>query len=362
MHTTKYQPESVFHPGITLQEKLDELGMGPKEFAVRTGKPEKTITAILKGESSVTTEMAFLFENVLRIPAHFWTNNQRRYDEYMASLQRAEEVKNSIDWAKQFPVNEMVKKQWIQAAKTWEEKTEQLLMFFGVSNPKGWEDYYLKQELKVTFRISLAHANHPYALSAWLRQGELSASKLQASEYSGKKFKDILPEVRALMAKQPSGFFAKLQSMLLSAGVKVVHTPCLPNAPCNGATRWLHETPLIQLSGRYNRNDIFWFTLFHEVGHILLHGKKDIFLEKVEYSDKDLEKEKEADEFAVKWTLSEEEEAEITNRKSINRNDVIDFAKRFNTHPAIIIGRLQHRGLIHHTDGRNLIEPVNLED
>lgn len=76
-------PAKVYHPGVTLKEKLEELNMGPKEFAIRSGKPEKTIAAILKGTSSITPEMAILFENILKIPAHFWLNNQRYYDRFM---------------------------------------------------------------------------------------------------------------------------------------------------------------------------------------------------------------------------------------------------------------------------------------
>ncbi len=45
----------------------------------------------------------------------------------------------------------------------------------------------------------------------------------------------------------------------------------------------------------------FWRTLFHEIGHILMHGKKDIFIENVNYGYKNPEKEREADEFASLW-------------------------------------------------------------
>jgi Zn-dependent peptidase ImmA (M78 family) len=123
----------------------------------------------------------------------------------------------------------------------------------------------------------------------------------------------------------------------------------------------LNDTPFIQLTGRYNRNDSFWFTFFHEAGHILLHGKKDIFLEKVEYSDKDMGKEKEADEFAVKWTLTEAEEAIILAAVPLDEQKVRRFATQFNTHPAIIIGRLQHKQLVPYSFGREYFEPVVFE-
>lgn len=355
----QYIPQIAFHPGDTLTEKLDELEMGPKEFALRTGKPEKTIIAIMKEKSSITPEMAVQFEHVLKIPAHFWLNIQRNYDEYLAREERKELLSLSTSWAKKFPLAEMIKKGWLLQNSTLEGKTADLLAFFSISSHTAWEDYYLKQQLKVAFRISLAHTKEPYAISAWLRKGDLQATELSSKDYSEKKFKEVLPEIKRIMAKHPADFFKTLQASCLEAGVKVVHTPCLPKAPIVGSTRWLNDTPLIQLSGRYNRNDSFWFTFFHEAGHILLHGKKDIFLEKIEYSDIDLKKEEEADNFAVKWTLSKEEEQEIIDSAPLTESDIKSFAKKFNTNPAIIIGRLQHDRLISYGLGRNFFKPVD---
>jgi addiction module HigA family antidote len=357
----QYFPSVVFHPGETLAEKLEEMEMGPKEFALRTGKPEKTIIAVLKGESSITPDMAVQFENVTRIPAHFWMNHQRGYDEYIAREKRQTVIQEALAWAKQFPLADMIKKGWLPQVATIEEKTMEMLAFFGFSNHTAWEDYYFKQQLKVAFRISLAQTKEPYAISAWLRKGELQAAELEANDYSEKKFKEALPELKSIMANHPEGFFNQLQSICLEAGVKVVHTPCINKAPISGSTRWLNDTPFIQLTGRYNRNDSFWFTFFHEAGHILLHGKKDIFLENLDYSDKDFEKEKEADLFAVKWTMTDDEEAEILAAAPLSEVDIRNFAKQFTTHPAIIIGRLQHKKLIPYSLGREYFEQVIFE-
>jgi len=357
----QYNPQSVPHPGATLEEKLEEMGMGPKEFALRTGKPEKTITAILKGDSSITPDMAVQFENVTKIPAHFWMNHQRGFDEYIAREKRKAVIDQAIEWAKLFPLKEMIKKEWLPQVENIHETTMAMLAFFGFSHHSAWEDYYFNQQLKVAFRISLANTNEPYAISAWLRKGELQAAELHANGYSEKKFKTALSELKIVMAEHSVNFFNQLQDICLNAGVKVVYTPSLPKAPIYGCTRWLNDAPLIQLTGRYNRNDSFWFTFFHEVGHILLHGKKDIFLEKVEYSDKDKVKEQQADEFAVKWTLTEEEEATILEAMPLDEQKIRSFANQFNTHPAIIIGRLQHKELIPYSLGREYIEPIIFE-
>jgi len=122
-----------------------------------------------------------------------------------------------------------------------------------------------------------------------------------APPYEPKKFKAALTKIKSLLAEPQPDFFEKLQRVGLDAGVKVVHTPRLNSIAVSGCTRWLNDTPLIQLSGPIRQGRTFAFTFFHEAGHILLHGKKDIFLEHVEYSDKDKVKEAEANAFAEKW-------------------------------------------------------------
>lgn len=358
MSSNQYFPQSIPHPGRTLAEKLEEMGMGPKEFAIRTAKPEKTIIAVLKGESSITSDMAIQFENVTKIPANYWINHQKSYDEYRARQRQMESLEASSDWARQFPYAAMVKLGWIPKQTRAQDKAAELLSFFSLANHKAWEDYYLHQQLKVAFRISLASTSQPHPISAWLRMGEIQATDITAKPYSERAFKAALPSIKAIMAQHPADFFQQLQWICAEVGVKVVHTPCLPKAPLNGSARWVNETPLIQLTGRHKRNDIFWFTFFHEAGHILLHGKKDIFLEEVDYSDKDARKEQEADDFAISWTLTMEQEEEIMAAVSLDESLIPLFAQRFNTHPAIIVGRLQRRGRVTYAFGKQFFETL----
>lgn len=357
----EYRPESVTHPGLTLTEKLNELDMGNKEFSVRVGKPEKTITAVTKCTSSITPEMAVKFEDVLDIPASFWLSRQRRYDEYKARLKRNEEIKNAIEWSKGFPYSAMAKFGWVPVTRKNEEKVEALFDFFGVSDHNAWEAYYYKQELKVSFRISLAHTNESKAVSAWLRAGQSAAQTISAPQYNSSLLKESIKEIKDLMAKHPDDFFKTLVQICLKSGVKVVYTPCLPKAPIHGSTRWLGDNPLIQLSARYKTNDRFWFTFFHELGHILLHGKKYISIENIDYIDQDVDKEKEADDFAIKHTFSKEQEKEVIEAAPLSSDDIIKFARRFNTHPALIIGRFHNKKLVHYSVGREFIMSIDLE-
>ena len=157
-------------------------------------------------------------------------------------------------------------------------------------------------------------------------------------------------------------FFSQLQDLCLQAGVKVFYTPKMPKAPISGSTRWIKDTPVIQLTARYRQNDRFWFTFFHEAGHILLHGKKYISLENVNFSDADPVKEQEAHDFAEEWTFSKKQEEEVISAAPLSQDDIINFAKKYNTHPAMIIGRLQHMELIHYSIGREFIKSIDLSN
>jgi HTH-type transcriptional regulator / antitoxin HigA len=356
----QYKPDVVFHPATTLNEKLEEMGMSRKEFALRTGKPEKTIIAVLNEESSITPEMAIKFENVTRIPAGFWLRYQQRYDEFKTREKLKWVVAEAENWAKEFPYAEMAKRNWVAPTRNVEEKTINLLSYFGVASHTAWEKLYMESELKVAAYTSLKHTHEPHAISAWLRQGELQAKQMNAPVFDVKKLKSNIPAMRRLMVEQPVTFFEQLQELCLQAGVILLFTPKLPKVPLSGSTRWLNNTPLIQLTARYKKNDCFWFTFFHELGHIVLHGKKYISLENVDFAAADPQKEEEAHQFAVAQTFTNEQEQEVLQKNTITEQDIINYAKKFNTHPAMIIGRLQHDGYIHYSVGRQFMEPVDL--
>ena len=358
----EYAPQTVTHPGITLREKLGEMGMSQKEFAVRTGKPEQTIVKVINGESSLTPDMAVQFESVLRIPATFWLKRQQLYDEVVARAKRSELLANASEWARKFPLKKMTEFGWLPKQRNPDELAGLLLDFFSMSSPEAWEGYYLSQKLKVDFRISLAHFSEPYAISSWLRQGELDSLELEAAPYDKKRFMAALPAIKQIMAEHPEDFFPQLQKMCRDAGVKVVYTPCLTKAPIHGSTRWLYDnTPLIQLSARYKQNDRFWFTFFHEAGHILLHGKKHISIECDQDEIEGDSKELEANDFAVFWTFSEEEEQEVLAKGLLDEQDIIEYARKFGTHPAMIIGRFHHKRILPFSVGRKFIRPIQLD-
>jgi Zn-dependent peptidase ImmA (M78 family) len=258
----------------------------------------------------------------------------------------------------------MAQKGWVIATRKAEEKAVALFDFFGMSSHESWENFYLKGALPASFRISLTHAKVPHAISAWLRMGDIEAGKLNAPAYSKKALKTALPDLKAVMADQPDDYREQAQKILLATGVKLVFISCIKKAPVNGVARWIEKnnTPLIQISSRYKRNDIFWFSLFHEIGHIFLHGKKEIFLENVDYEGADQDKEDEADAFAEAWTFTKAQEQEVLEALPLTDDEIRGFAQGFGTHPAMIVGRLHHLEVYHPIQGQDLIVKLKWGD
>jgi HTH-type transcriptional regulator / antitoxin HigA len=159
---------------------------------------------------------------------------------------------------------------------------------------------------------------------------------------------DALPVMRAIMIKAEPNFFEQLQLICAEIGIKLCYVPNLPKAPISGCARWYQDVPLIQLSARHKRYDSLWFTFFHELGHILLHGKSEVFLEDGSYSEQNAHKEKQADDFAQNQLINNQ------LFKTIHTSDISDVAwfqstaHKAETHRSILHGRLQHDGLIGH--------------
>jgi len=347
-------------PGDTLQEHLDYIGMNQNELAERMGRPKEKINDIIKGREPITTDTAYQLEKVLSIPASFWLNRENEYRQELYELEQQEALKKQKDWAVQFPLRELKKMGFLPDLRNTEKLVEPLLKFFGIASPEEWNRIYVDKEVSVAFRVSLAHTQNPKALSAWLRIGELEAKKMELPPYDKKTFRATLKFIKELAYEMPEGFEQQLKEICAEAGVALVYTQNLPKAPISGATRWYMNIPMIQLSGRYKTDDHFWFTFFHEAGHILLHGKKDIFLEDLEGAENDQEKEEEANRFAVKWLLTDRQLQEILDVKDARYSDIQAFSDKFRTPIGYIIGRLQHTGYIHHSEGYDLKRKVEL--
>jgi hypothetical protein len=195
--------------------------------------------------------------------------------------------------------------------------------------------------LPVAYRQHNSHEVFPEAVSAWLRKGELMAATMQCADYNKEAFRMALDEIRKLTTESPEDFVPTMQTLCAKAGVAVVLVPPLPKTGVSGATRWLNPNKaIIQLSVRYKTDDHLWFTFFHEAGHILLHGKKELFLEGT--NGLDGEKETEANMFAQNELIPRKAYRQFIDNVDFSPGAIKSFAKEVAIAPGIIVGQLQH--------------------
>lgn len=342
----EFSPNYAIPPGEILDEELQSRGMSQAELAQRTGLTPKAINELVKGKTSLTPESALKLERVFRQPAEYWLNLERLFQEATARrFERERQAENTV-WLSRFPLRAMIKLGWVKHFKDPVDQMNELLSFFGIASPAQWKVIW--DDIEVAYRKSNAFSAQHESLSAWLRQGELVAEGLHCSPFNAVLFREALNDIRALTRDEnPNSFIPKLIRRCADCGVAVALVPELPNTHVSGATRWItKDTALIQLSFRYKSDDHFWFTFFHEAGHILKHGKKHLFIED---DQEDNELEREANIFANNLLIPAKEFKAFVTKKNFSKARVLSFAESLSIAPGIVVGRLQHANWIPHT-------------
>ena len=325
MNEKKIELWHVPSPGSELAEKLEEMGLDANDLAARMGYTPKAVNDILQGNCRITPESAISLEMVTEIPAIYWLRRQMSYDEFISRERIKASLSDQSLWKKSFP-SEINVREWVRYDKGDEKSLMPLLKFFAVASPQAWDGYYKDAKLKVAFRISLAEVKDPYATSAWIRRGEILSDRdpMEKQEQIPvrKRLKAALPEIIAFAAANKTlpkrakkityttpeadvvdDCMTGLQELCRKIGIRVLFVQNFKSAPIHGMYRWYKDVPLIQLHDRFEKRATMWFTFFHELAHVLYHGKKGICLQNIEITHNHPEKEEEANCFAQKCML-----------------------------------------------------------
>lgn len=340
-----YSPERVSAPGESLRKALAAVELSQTDFAAKLGKTDKFVSELINGKAAITPETAIHLERVLGTPASYWNNRERTYREWLARQKATEELAAHAEWATCFPVAAMAKYGWIERRPRGPQMVAELVEFFGIATPREWTNVWGGTRLPaVAFRQSKSYEVDQFALSAWLRFGEVQAQRMDCAEYDKDVFRQSLVEARQLTIEEPEVFQPALIDLCCKAGVALVFTPDLPKTRVHAAVRWLGpRRALIQLGLRYKTDDQLWFSFFHEAAHIVRHGKKLEFLETNGLSD---EAEVEADNAAADMLVPASAYRDFAATRSFSKAGIRSFAESVGVAPGIVVGRLQHDGCL----------------
>ena len=338
--TYQYQPDYAVPPGWVLEERLEVNSISQAEFARRCGRSPKFISDIIAGKAPVEAKTALQFEKVLGVSANIWLGIEKRYRLHLVRETEAREAEASADWARGFPVNELAKRGAIHKVRSVGEKVTELLRFFGVASVEAWKNRY--EAASVAFRHSPSFESDEFALAAWLRLVEIEAETQNTDEYDRPEFAKAMKSVRLLTQAKLPHALEDARKLCNNAGVALVWVKPLPKARLSGAAWWLSpRKPVIALSARHKSDDHLWFSLFHEAAHIMLHSKKDVFVDGTN-GDVDAD-EAEANKWAARSLVPSSAWQRFLDAGAYRSEDAIrTFAVAQEIAPGIVVGRLQH--------------------
>lgn len=341
---TSFQPNYTVAPGAVLNEHRDAAGLTQAELAQRLGFSVKHVNRILAGLEPVTPETALKLESIFGLGAGIWLGLEAKYQEQLAKSAEMQTLETEKAWLTNIPHRSMAKLGWIPKECRGVDLVRSLRSFFGVGSldylPKIWAD------VQAAYRKSEAFASHEWAMLAWLARGKREAESIQVNPHDSTGLRDALPEIKALSRLPGVTFVENLIEQCAKFGVVLVFIPAPEGARVCGATRWLDkDRALVQLSLRYKTDDQLWFTLFHELGHVLLHGKREQFID-FDRLPSDSEAEKEANDFAARQLVNPNDLNRFIAASDFSVQAVRRFAAQQVVADGIVVGQLQFRGVV----------------
>ena len=332
-------------PGATIKEQILDRGMSQKEFATRMGMSEKHISKLINGEVQLTVDMARRLELVLGVPLQFWCNLETIYRAKLAKVAEENAIDADILMAKKFPYREMAQNGWVEETTKAENKVINLRKFFEVVQLDMLHGSLTPAGIACR-KLSETEKSY-YALVAWAQKAKLESRKVQTQPIDIKLLKNSISEIRKMTRMPAKEFCKKLSVLLAECGIAIVFLPHIGGSFLHGATFYDGNKIVLGLTVRGKDADKFWFSLFHELAHII-YGH----IGKVEgTTDED---EKDADLYASETLIPEERFNAFAQSGNITESKIKKFADEEGIDAGIVLGRLQKYGYVQYGWYKNL--------
>lgn len=339
----EYNDRIAFHPGYYLKEIIDESGLTQEDFAKRLNTTPKNLSVLLKGNQSLSIDIAAKLSRMLGTTVAYWLNLQQIYDEMLAEFLSNEELKKEREVFKlldykyfrdYFGLPDIPRKT--------DEQIASVRKFLAVSSLTVLE----QQNLAVSFRSYTSYLSRSNIVNAntMVQIAINIALREEAPKFNKKKFQEAVGFALTQTCNHQN-FFPMVKKAFKEAGVILVALPNLKNSGINGATKKVDGKVLLMVNDRRHFADTFWFTLFHEIGHIMNGDYGITFRENKNESEDD------ADLYAQRKLIPQEQyEQFIQQNRIFNEKNIREFANYIHQDPGIVFGRLQNDGMIPFTE------------
>lgn len=322
-------------PGETIKEQLQDRGMTQKEFAERMELSQKHVSKLINGEVHLTQNVALKLSYVLGIPASFWNNLESIYREQLQNVEIEKKMESDKSIARKFPYADCARLGWLPTTRKIEEKIHNLREFFQVSHLTL---IFESSTDNISFRRLVENANTDYSAIMWIQKARNVADKMNADKINISNLSKELNTIRDMTTKDPYDFYPQLTELLAKSGIKLVLLESLKGSFLHGATFLYRNSIVLGITDRGKDADKFWFSLFHEIAHIILgHIYEQETNETMEL---------EADKYAQSILIPVDDYNEFISTGEFNRGTISRFSEKINISSGIVVGRLQNDGYI----------------
>ena len=342
-----YRDIMAFHPGYYVAEIIEDMGVTQAEFAVRMGTTSKTLSQLVNGQANISNDLAQKLSTMLGTSIDFWLNLQTAFDEKVIEINKAKSTDEQAEIVAVIDYSYFVRLVNLPVARTVREKIDNLCSFFRIADLR-----ILRQnDFLVNFRTGIATVEDKNIINsrAWLQTALNVAARIETAPFNADKLKAYIPEIRTMTLQDPEVFLPRLREIFSDCGVAFVLLPYLKNSGINGAVKWINQDRVVlAMNDRRLNADTFWFSLFHEIKHVLQQKTKTVFVSssKQEMKAMDEKLEEDADIFAQNTLIPIRDYRQFAPSKYTSDAEIIAFAKKIGIHPGVVAGRLQHDHII----------------
>jgi HTH-type transcriptional regulator/antitoxin HigA len=355
------QLAETFSPGESVMEELEERGWSQRDLAAIMGVQPSVVNGIVKGTKPISLDLAQNLAAAFGTSAQYWINMDTAYRLKLSSQPHvATSIRSSL--YEVAPVNEMIKRGWIESAQDVEVLRSRVEDFFD----RPLSELESEPELCAARKGTDYYQKPTSSQRAWIRRVRVLAKAVQAVPFTDASVDIVLEKLRPLMSHAEET--RHVPRIMAECGIRFLIVEHLPQTRIDGVCLWLDENrPVIALSMRYDRLDYFWFTVMHELGHVkkrdgfaVAFPDIDLVGEKAALTNQKPEFEQTADRFASEHMINESEMDNFIVRVKplFSKVKIQGFALRQGVHPAIVIGQLQHKGAIHWSHSREFLVKV----
>lgn len=338
----EYNDTIAFHPGYYIEEIVEESGLTQEDFAKRLDTTPKNLSLLVRGEQSLSIDMAMKLSRMLGTSVHYWMNLQNAYDVLIAESRWEGELAEEQKVFRYFDYKHFRDHYGLpDLPRNIDQQMKQVREFLNVSTLS----VFTKRDMAVSFRSSAEALTEGNIIKAnvMVQIAINQALNTEAPKFDKKKFEDAV-EYALTLTENHEEFYPLIRDAFLQTGVIFVILPNISGSKINGATKKIGDHILLMVNDRRLNADTFWFTLFHEIGHVV-NGDYGVSFER-EIG----ECEESADQYAADRLIPPDQYQIFLARNKLDLHDIKVFASQIGRDPGIVLGRLQKDEIVAFND------------